>query len=202
MEFKLKNLTVFADFSFFASLVIGISLSKLALYFQVVYFAFFHECAHAFLIRFFGSRIKRLTLTAFGARMVTEPFSNVEPIKKCLIYLSGAIVNFMMAVVLTVIGKANEATLNFTLAIFNLLPFFSFDGANAVMALTEYRLSANSQKKLLILLSSITLLIALVINMYFLCSCNPQPVFLAVTGNLIVIYIVQMKRNRHNTCKK
>ena len=143
MKFKAGKCRVFISFSFFAAAIIMITTGKSEAYFRILYFAFFHELGHTAVLFVFGYKILSVSLTAFGARLECERFDDADCFTKALVWLSGAFVNLLFVGAFSVIGGyENEVTNNLFLALFNLLPYYGFDGHNALVCITE-ELSAN-----------------------------------------------------------
>lgn len=145
MKFKAGKCRVFISFSFFAAAIIMITTGRSEAYFRILYFAFFHELGHTAALSVFGYKILSVSLTAFGARLECERFDDADCFTKALVWLSGAFVNLLFVGVFSVIGGyKNEVTNNLLLALFNLLPYYGFDGHNALLCIAE-KMSLNRQ---------------------------------------------------------
>lgn len=108
----------------------------------------FHEFSHSVVARHFGMKMRGITLFVFGgvAEMEKEPPS---PKSEFLMAIAGPISSFVLAYLfwliegaartngwpVTVIGVADTmALINFTVAIFNLVPAFPLDGGRVLRA--------------------------------------------------------------------
>ncbi len=108
----------------------------------------FHEFSHSFVARHFGMQIRGITLFVFGgvAKMASEP---PTPKSEFLMALAGPVASFILAYAFLVIEKVATASswpvavigvadvmswINFTVALFNLVPAFPLDGGRMLRA--------------------------------------------------------------------
>ena len=108
----------------------------------------FHEFSHSIVARYFGMHIRGITLFLFGgvAEMEKEPPS---PKAEFLMAIAGPISSFLLAYVfwqiemagmsrgwpVPVVGVAGTmALINFSVAVFNLVPAFPLDGGRVLRA--------------------------------------------------------------------
>lgn len=111
-----------------------------------------HEVAHALVAHSYGARVREIALTLFGGHTTYEG-PRLEPRRSMVISLSGPATNAVLALVLTGLTKLMtaalweggsaavlmiilacqlSATLNWALAIFNILPGLPMDGGRAL----------------------------------------------------------------------
>ncbi len=125
-------------------------------YFRILFFAFFHELGHTLVLKFYGYKIKFVTLTAFGARIECESFDDADCRVKALVWLSGAFVNLLFAAAFYARnGYTEEVRNNILLALFNSMPYYNFDGWNALICIVENHADKSETVKLFKHLSSI-----------------------------------------------
>lgn len=114
-----------------------------------------HELAHACVARAFGARVREIALTLFGGHTTYEG-PRLSPSRSMLISLSGPATNAILALILSAVARALTpvllnadlgalamcvlachfaSTLNWALAIFNVLPGLPMDGGRALEAI-------------------------------------------------------------------
>jgi Zn-dependent protease/predicted transcriptional regulator len=108
----------------------------------------FHEFSHSMVARYYGMRIRGITLFIFGgvAEMADEP---PDPKSEFLMAIAGPISSFILAALLWLVASAAQAVawpapvigvlstlavINFTVAVFNLAPAFPLDGGRVLRA--------------------------------------------------------------------
>lgn len=112
-----------------------------------------HELVHIFFARIKGYRVKKFSLSPFGATLNFD--KNLKNNEEPLIALCAPIINIFVSILIVsswwLFPSTYPYTYNFCLAnlflgIYNLLPFFPFDGGRAILAVTK-----NKQKTLKIM---------------------------------------------------
>lgn len=138
----------YPDLSSYAYAWMGISVA-VGVFFSIV----FHEFAHSMVARYYGMPIRGITLFIFGgvAEMESEP---PNPKAEFLMAIAGPISSFLLAAVLWAAESAAQgtaapqpiagvlstlATINFTVAVFNLAPAFPLDGGRVLRAALWHR---------------------------------------------------------------
>ena len=188
MRFKAGNCSFLLSFSFFAATAIMITGGRSEIYLRILYFAFFHELGHAVALKVFGYKILSVSLTAFGARIKCERFDDADNLEKALVWLSGAFVNLLFAAVFSVIGGyKREAENNLLLALFNLLPYYDFDGWNAMLCITECFSVKNKTLFYIKHISSITVVL-LFTSLNIILTLTEKPDIMLIFMNLYLVF--------------
>ncbi len=157
-------------------------------YFKILYFAFFHELGHAVALTVSGYKILSVSLTAFGARIMCESFDDAEWLTKTLVWLSGAFVNILFVFAFFLIGDyEDEVEKNLLLAVFNLLPYYDFDGWNALLCFFEGFSLKNKTLFYIKHISSITVVLFFTaLNMVL--TVVKKPDFMLIFMNIYLIF--------------
>ncbi len=188
MKFKAGKCRVFISFSFFAAAIIMITTGRSEAYFRILYFAFFHELGHTAVLSVFGYKILSVSLTAFGARLECERFDDAGCFNKALVWLSGAFVNLLFVGVFSAIGGyEDEVFNNLLLALFNLLPYYGFDGHNALLCIAqELSLNIKTVNSIKHISSITVVLLFTIINLFLIFVKNLD--LLLIFMNLYLIF--------------
>lgn len=127
---------------FFLVLAVLIYLDTRRLIMLCVLAALLHEIAHLIVIWVAGGRVESIRLTAVGAEIRIDSITEIPYRKQIMIYLSGPVVNLILAFVSSKVGGmviSQElfvfAGINLVLGLFNLLPAKMMDGGNALRVL-------------------------------------------------------------------
>ena len=130
--------------------------------------ALLHECGHLLAARLLGVRLKLLELDIPGARLVpmgTLPSYRAEG----LLAAAGPTASLLLALLTLPCSGAfalHLRTATLSLALFNLLPIFGFDGGRVLLCLLVTRLSEQAARRVLAVTSYLSLLL-----LFSLSSC-------------------------------
>ncbi|MBE6815201.1 MAG: hypothetical protein E7522_07120 [Ruminococcaceae bacterium] len=144
MQFKFKNIKITVSFTFFALIILLVIFNKNDFLYLSCFFAIIHELGHLFFLNKFGVKICELKISLFGANIKTESFKKISMKKEIIILLSGPLVNLIFSAVLYFVNLiiknvdlSNLILINLGLAIFNLMPFYNFDGGKIIEILLK-----------------------------------------------------------------
>lgn len=140
MRFKIKNTEFRISFSFFALLLLFLTTDTDINYFFVFVFALIHEAIHLLFIYKFSVAPKKVSFTLFGADILRDCNVALSNNNEILIHLSAPLFNLFLSGLFYVIDNIliNNGLLklftniNLVLGVLNLIPFYSFDGGNAL----------------------------------------------------------------------
>lgn len=142
MKVKVGNTVITIRFTFMAAVLLLFCFEKDGALLPTFLFAVLHELGHCAALQFCGCGICEFDLCIFGAALKRSNDVTVSLKDEVLVALSGPAVNLFFAVVflpfalLHTFKKAELLILvNLLLGLFNLLPFYSFDGGRAIEAL-------------------------------------------------------------------
>lgn len=148
MQFKFKNIKITVSFTFFALIILLIIFNKNDFLYFTCFFAIIHELGHLFTLNKFGVKICELKISLFGANIKTESFKKISIKKEVIVLLSGPLINLCFSAVLYFVNLiiknvdlSNLILINLGLGIFNLLPFYNFDGGKIIEILLKSKLN-------------------------------------------------------------
>lgn len=148
MQFKFKNIKITVSFTFFALIILLVIFNKNDFLYFTCFFAIIHELGHLFTLNKFGVKICELKISLSGANIKTESFKRISIKKEIIILLSGPLINLCLSAVLYFVNLIienidfnNLISINLGLGIFNLLPFYNFDGGKIIEILLKSKLN-------------------------------------------------------------
>lgn len=154
MQFKIKNTEVKISFSFFALVLLFLTLDSDRNFLLILAFALLHELVHILFITLLSSAPKKVNFTLFGADILRDNSSNINYNSEIIINASAPIFNLIVWFLCFNNPELTEiAEINLVLGVFNLLPFYNFDGGNALNNLLLKYLSVNVAEKLMTVVS-------------------------------------------------
>ncbi len=138
MQFRIKNTEIKISFSFFALILFNLVQNLNINLIFVLIFALIHELVHIIFISLLSLAPKKISFTLFGAEILRNAKTRYN--KEIIINLSAPIFNLFLALIFKIASNiyktnailADFANINFVLGIFNLIPFYNFDGGNAL----------------------------------------------------------------------
>ncbi len=139
MQFKIKNTDYKISFSFFALILLMITVNKTL--FSLFIFVFIHELIHLLFINLFSVAPKKVSFTLFGANILRDFKSAKNNNSEIVINLSAPIFNIFIYVACYIFSfyfpqftkqLLGISEINLSIGLFNLIPFYNFDGGNAL----------------------------------------------------------------------
>ena len=140
MQFKIRNTEIKLSFSFFALLLLFLTIDFDRRLILAILFAIIHEAIHLIFINKFSVAPKKVSFNLFGADILRCNDGVINYNTEILIHLSAPLFNLTLSVVFYLLHEylnsevllVYSAEVNFVLGIFNLIPFYNFDGGNAL----------------------------------------------------------------------
>ena len=133
LKFKIGYTYIEIHFSFLAIIAILMSLGEKEILVLSIIAAIFHEMGHLLFMYLFKAKIDNIIFYAAGIKIRYKDGEKMKTYKEILIILGGIFINLILAGILyTVVDKpfilSDFMLVNFSLAIFNLVPVKFFDG--------------------------------------------------------------------------
>ncbi len=185
MEFKIKNTSVKLSFSFVALVLLFIIGEKGSLYFVTFFNSFLHELIHIFFIIIFKGEIKEFKISIFGGEIKRNDI-NASNIHNAITYISAPLFNILLGSIFLLITKQESdfVVSNLTLGVFNILPFYSFDGGCFLKSLLLCFYTENKTEKVI---TAISILVAIVIT-----SASIFVIIYSKEGTFLIIFSLYM----------
>lgn len=142
MQFKIQGITFRISFSFFAVILILLTGSDSKPLIYILLFSVIHESGHLAALKVCKVNVVSFTLNLFGAEIKRNDGASTGYMQDAFIAFCGPVANLLIYITFGLIDliTANAALkeislINLYIAIFNLLPFSSFDGGIILYAL-------------------------------------------------------------------
>lgn len=141
MQFKIKNTDFKISFSFFALVLLALASDEGKTVFLFMIFAVLHECVHLIFIYLLSVPPQSVSLSLLGASIRRGAGGATSTNSEILINLSAPVFNIATGAFFLLFSKEAEeysslftemSTVNLILGGFNLIPFYTFDGGNAL----------------------------------------------------------------------
>ena len=141
MQFKINNTSYKICFSFFAVILLALSTDKGKTLLLILLFAGLHEAVHLIFIYSLSDPPKSVSLSLLGANISRGTNSTTSLNSEILINISAPVFNIAAGAFFQLLSVKTEeysalfsefALINFVIGLFNLIPFYTFDGGNAL----------------------------------------------------------------------
>ena len=199
MQFKFKNIKITVSFTFFALIILLVIFNKNDFLYFTCFFAIIHELGHLFTLNKFGVKICELKISLFGANIKTESFKRISIKKEIIILLSGPLINLCLSAVLYFVNLIienidfnNLISINLGLGIFNLLPFYNFDGGKIIEILLKSKLNEKISKTIVSCISFAILVPFTLFSVNIFLS-NYEDFYFLVVSLLMLLTIILKK---------
>ncbi|WP_300380230.1 site-2 protease family protein [Clostridium sp.] len=158
-----------------------------------------HEVAHIIVAKKFGCKFMKFEFKIFGTKAELEDIDILKDNKKIMVYLSGAIFNILIGIILYFInikfnlGFLKESiNINFGLAIFNLLPAYPLDGSRVLEILLSKKMLYKKAQRIISIISYIIGSLFITISIYIYIKYNMINISM-ILGAIIIIYITRVE---------
>ncbi len=129
MRFNINNISVKISFSFFALILFFLITDKITFYLITLASAFFHEIIHIVFICLFGGSISEISVTLLGGNIKRNNYQ-CNYLQEAIINISAPVGNLILALFFS--KYIHVFHINLVLGIFNILPFYTFDGGHFI----------------------------------------------------------------------
>ncbi len=175
MKIKTKHFLLVLSPLFFAVITLLFTYSVDSVVLIALLSSIMHELGHLILLIKYGCKIKSVTLSYYGMKIIRENEISLDFRKEIAVCLSGVTVNLVISILFTVfyIAFKNQTLLkvsavNLILGLFNLLPVGALDGARALSCMLKYRFELSKSEKVLKTISICILIPVILLSLYLL----------------------------------
>lgn len=132
MRFKLRRTEVVVSFSVFALFLLSTVADGNEILLSSFIASVAHELVHLVFILMFGGTVSVIKFSFFGGD-IKQKNTGLSSIKEAVISLSAPLFNIMLGLIMLSVSD-NSATgyVNLLVGLFNLLPYYSFDGGRGM----------------------------------------------------------------------
>ncbi len=168
MRIKLFGINVYISYIFVCVITVFIATDKSGLFCPLLCSIILHETAHVIALFSFGCRIKKITLNV--GTIGVDYSRDLSKTESIISLLAGPLVNMITAYVLYVADYMELFGVNFIVGFVNLLPVVGLDGGSVIETLFSGIISGRILTFLMFVISSISVLSLVVLNLIFLGS--------------------------------
>ena len=199
MQFKFGNTRIIISFTFFALIIILISLNKTEFLYSTIIFAILHEIGHLLALKHFKISIEEFKVSLFGGNIKILNNNKIQYYQNAIISFCGPLVNlffFVLFYLLNIFLKnkfINEIyVINLVLAAFNLLPFYNFDGGKILTSILMNFLQEKTVNYI-ITITSFIILIPFTYLAVYIFMLDSKNFYLLVSAVLMLLTIIFKK---------
>lgn len=195
MRFKIKNTDVKISFSFFAVFLLSLVSDTFNIYLFSFIASLIHEIVHVVFILLFGAQISAFSLTLFGGNIKRNTTKIINNPKEAVISFSAPVTNIVIGVVSLFITREASifAIVNLFIGVFNILPFYSFDGGRGLYYLITMKFSDNVANVILNITSITVTVVFSFISVFSFINYNKNYLLLILCVYMIFSIIVGLK---------
>lgn len=194
VEFTLMGIRFRLSLLFPAMVVVMLTLDPSTLSMWCVVASMMHETGHFIALLALNCKPSRISMGIFGVRVEQDPARRLGYAANCVVSLAGPMVNLVSFGVLSCFaGNGAAALVHLTLGAFNLLPIEPLDGGQALYSLLALRYPEDKARKIIFLVSVLTLLPIAAAGFYLLMISGYNFTLLAVCGYLCLLLLLKQK---------
>lgn len=202
VKFKLLGVMISIDFLFIAVITLFSVLDKTGFSLMGIAVCLMHEMGHIIAFYIIGEKPDELVFEMSGIRL-SKSFGNISHSKEFFVLISGSLVNFICFFALC--GNLHKginninifAVFHLLIGVFNLIPARCFDGGKLTELFLTLFLSQGMSYKISLILDFLSVVLMLVLSVYFTASAKNSLTLIIMTGYLIfssVLKVVKYKK--------
>ncbi len=199
MQFKIKNINITISFTFFALILMLIISKKTDYLYTSIFSALLHEIGHLCALKHFGADILEFKISLFGGNIKTMNFNKTSYLNEIIVCFSGPAINLLLSLFFYLFYFAFHkkelliySNINLILGLYNLLPFYSFDGGKIVELILKNKYS-EKRTDLVITILSILILIPFSYISFVVFFSNTDNFYLALVSIFMLLTIILKK---------
>ncbi len=149
MQFKIKSTKRELSFTFLALILLATNFDKEGILLISLISSAFHELVHIAFIIAFGGRISVISFSILGGNIKRSKALKLTNIKEFFISIGAPTTNIIVGALLLLFKLNLWGYINLIIGIFNILPFYDFDGGRGLFYLLSNYLDYSSVIKIL-----------------------------------------------------
>ena len=149
MQFKIKSTTIKLSFTFLALILLVSCFDKEGILIISLISSIIHEIIHIISIVAFDGKISEISFSIFGGNIKRNNSLKLTNFKEFIISISAPATNIIVGALLLLFKLNLWGYINLIIGIFNILPFYDFDGGRGLFYLLSNYLDYSSVIKIL-----------------------------------------------------
>lgn len=197
MQFKINNINIKISFSFFALIILLICFNKTDILLISIISAITHELGHLIALIVFKINILEISFSILGGNIKKEIFNKTNYKQDVLIYFSGPLFNLIIGIIFYILFNCSHINLlynlfliNIFLFIFNLLPFYNFDGGKIIISLLKLKLDEKTAENILAIISILVLVPFAYYSIFIFFNNNANFHLLLISGYMLLAFFL------------
>lgn len=159
MQFKIKSTRIELSFTFLALIILTTCFDKEGILLISLVSSIFHELIHLTLIIAFGGKISEISFSIFGGNIKRSKALKLTNFKEFFISISAPATNIIVGALFLIFNFNLWGYINLIIGIFNILPFYDFDGGRGLFYLLSSYLDYSSVNKILNVTSVLSVIV-------------------------------------------
>lgn len=192
MQFSIKKIKIKISFTFFALILLFISLNKSQNILPALLCSFLHECGHFAVLLFSNEEVCEFHIGMFGANIIKKENLKTDFKKEFLINIAGPVVNLIIALLFLIFNNKKYVYINLIIAFFNLLPIYSLDGGKALSSILNMYFDENKSTAIITIVSYF-ISVPLIIFSFVLLLTNKGNIQLFILSVYILLTLIFKK---------
>ncbi len=160
MVFKIGNIRFNLSFTFIAVILFILLNEKFSFLGVSLVCSLLHELVHILFLLIFKCKIDEIKLTIFGADIKRKAQSLTACFKEAIIHLSAPLFNIILGIIILKFdNQSHWGYVNLFIGLFNIAPFFNFDGGAGLCFILSYILEDSAVERIITATSCIVVVI-------------------------------------------
>lgn len=159
MQFKIKSTRIELSFTFLSLIILTTCFDKEGILLISLVSSILHELIHLALIIALGGKISQISFSIFGGNIKRSKALKLTNFKEFFISISAPATNILAGALLVLFNINLWGYINLIIGVFNILPFYDFDGGRGLFYLLSNCLDLSIVNKILNVTSILSVLV-------------------------------------------
>lgn len=193
MQFKINKISVKVSFSFLALILYFIITDNIKIYLITLLCATLHECVHIITIYLFKGEIKSVNFTLLGGNIKRASSGLNSNVQEAIVNISAPLFNIFSGLIASFLPYDSKcfSEVSLTIGLFNLLPFYDFDGGHFLYNILLHYTSEKIAKTVTRAISVIVALIFSAVSVYIFVFYQKNLFLLVFSLYMLLIIILK-----------